>query len=34
MTADSRPPSLLEGLPTRPEAGVYFDNNATTPVAP
>ncbi len=26
--------NLLEGLPERPEKGVYFDNNATTAVAP
>jgi cysteine desulfurase len=25
---------LMDGLPARPEKGVYFDNNATTPVAP
>lgn len=26
--------SLTEGLPPRPARGIYFDNNATTPVAP
>ncbi len=26
--------NMLEGLPPRPEKGVYFDNNATTAVAP
>lgn len=26
--------NLMEGLPPRPEKGVYFDNNATTAVAP
>jgi len=25
---------MMDGLPTRPEHGIYFDNNATTPVAP
>ena len=25
---------LSEGLPPRPEGGVYLDNNATTQVAP
>lgn len=34
MADDIRPPGLLEGLPPRPPAGIYFDNNATTPVAP
>lgn len=34
MNDASRPPSLLEGLPPRPESGIYLDNNATTPVAP
>lgn len=34
MSDTPRPPSLLDGLPPRPPAGVYFDNNATTPVAP
>ena len=34
MNAGHRPPSQLEGLPPRPDAGIYFDNNATTPVAP
>ena len=34
MSADGRQPGLLEGLPPRPAAGIYFDNNATTPVAP
>ena len=26
--------SMTEGLPSPPERGVYFDNNATTAVAP
>lgn len=26
--------NLLDGLPDKPEKGVYLDNNATTPVAP
>ena len=26
--------NMMEGLPPRPEKGVYFDNNATTAVAP
>jgi cysteine desulfurase len=26
--------NLMEGLPAKPEKGVYFDNNATSPVAP
>lgn len=26
--------NMMEGLPTPPEKGIYFDNNATTPVAP
>jgi cysteine desulfurase len=30
----SRTLNLMEGLPQPPEKGVYFDNNATTPVAP
>lgn len=34
MNESPRPPGLLEGLPERPAAGIYFDNNATTPVAP
>ncbi len=34
MNAGNRPSGLLEGLPPRPAAGIYFDNNATTPVAP
>lgn len=34
MNADHRPPGLLEGLPPRPAAAIYFDNNATTSVAP
>ena len=35
MTSDQTPRmNLMEGLPERPPAGVYFDNNATTPVAP
>ncbi len=34
MSTDNRKPGLLEGLPPRPAAGIYFDNNATTPVAP
>ncbi len=25
--------NLMEGLPTPPAKGIYFDNNATTPVA-
>jgi len=25
--------NMMEGLPARPDKGVYFDNNATTPVA-
>lgn len=33
MNDASRPPSLLEGLPPRPQSGIYLDNNATTPVA-
>ncbi len=33
MSAEGRQPGLLEGLPPRPEAGIYLDNNATTPVA-
>lgn len=34
MNDNTRPPSLLDGLPPRPEGGIYLDNNATTPVAP
>jgi cysteine desulfurase len=34
MNEPPRPPGFLDGLPPRPEAGIYFDNNATTPVAP
>ena len=34
MTPESKPFNMLEGLPERPEKGVYFDNNATTAVAP
>jgi cysteine desulfurase len=26
--------NLIDGLPERPAKGIYFDNNATTPVAP
>ena len=26
--------NMMEGLPEPPEKGIYFDNNATTPVAP
>ena len=26
--------NMMEGLPEKPEKGIYFDNNATTPVAP
>ena len=26
--------NMTDGLPERPEKGIYFDNNATTPVAP
>lgn len=34
MSDGARPPGFLDGLPPRPAAGVYLDNNATTPVAP
>ena len=34
MNDRNRKFSLTEGLPPRPGKGIYFDNNATTPVAP
>ncbi len=32
--ADNQRFNLMEGLPPRPDRDIYFDNNATTPVAP
>jgi len=34
MSAQSRKFNLTDGLPDKPEKGIYFDNNATTRVAP
>lgn len=34
MTDASGTFNLMDGLPPRPAKGIYFDNNATTPVAP
>jgi len=34
MNNDAPRMNLLDGLPDKPEKGIYLDNNATTPVAP
>ncbi len=34
MASESKRFNMMEGLPPRPEQGIYFDNNATTAVAP
>jgi cysteine desulfurase len=34
MNTDNKSFNMMEGLPEPPEKGIYFDNNATTPVAP
>lgn len=34
MSAQSRKFNLTDGLPDKPQQGIYFDNNATTQVAP
>jgi len=34
MSAQGRKLNLTDGLPPQPEKGIYFDNNATTQVAP
>jgi cysteine desulfurase len=34
MKAAGKSMNLMDGLPERPAQGIYFDNNATTPVAP
>ena len=34
MASESKRFNMMEGLPPKPEQGIYFDNNATTAVAP